>query len=61
MDKEIDGADYLSPLWERKDFLGFSRFAKSLENPREGILMVRFPLSPRKGEIIGAQFCILQS
>jgi hypothetical protein len=27
---------YLSPLRERKDFLGFSLFAKSLENPSEG-------------------------
>ena len=26
------------PLWERKDFLGFSLFAKSLEKPSEGVV-----------------------
>jgi hypothetical protein len=35
-------ADYLPPLWGRKDFLGFSN-ANFLENPREGIS--RYPLS----------------
>jgi hypothetical protein len=26
------------PLWERKDLPGFSLFAKSLENPSEGVV-----------------------
>ncbi|MCE3543977.1 hypothetical protein LXJ56_27760, partial [Escherichia coli] len=34
------------PLWERKDFLGFSLFAKSLENPSEGkFVFFQDPLS----------------
>src|SRR5688572_21257826 len=45
------------PVRERKDFLGFSLFAESLENPREGIfsIMHTTPLScdfsPTRGEI----------
>jgi hypothetical protein len=31
------------PLWERKDFLGFSRFAKFLENPSEGVVQIIIP------------------
>jgi hypothetical protein len=31
------GPDVSLPLRERKDFLGFSLFAKSLEKPREGV------------------------
>lgn len=35
------------PLRERKGFLGFSLFAKSLENPSEGIIEIRTDVPPR--------------